>query len=443
MMSYVARLNYSYLGRYLFTVSNRWDGASILAAGKKWDSFPAAAFAWRISDEDFMENATNIDNLKLRLGYGVTGNAGAKAYSTLNFGVAGSNLAFQETPAPYYMFSQNIANQNLGWEKSYSSNIGVDLNMFRNRLNITLEAYNSDTKDILFNRGLPASTGGYQTNNYSIWENVCATNNRGIEAVINTVNVRNKNLTWTTTLTLASNHEEITEFTSDDPVTNGSYYLVKGYPINSYYDYKYLGIWQENEAEAAATFNRVPGDVKIEDYNKDGQYTTDDREVIGSPTPKMTLGLSNTVMYKGFDLTVFFDARLGQMMNYGILGWYNPDGTGNGPAVCDYWTPENTDGRFPRPNASYGKFANLPLGTNSVTYIEGSYVKLRNLTLGYTLPDPIMKKLNLTKARVYATASNPFIFTSSKYLKNYDPELGGADEFPLAKQLVFGVNISF
>lgn len=443
MMSYVGRLNYSYKGRYLFTVSNRWDGSSILAQGKKWDNFPAAAVAWRISDEAFMANATKIDNLKLRLGYGVTGNAGADAYATLNFGVAGSNLAFQETPASFYMFSQNIANQNLGWEKSYNWNSGIDLMMFKNRLNVTLDAYRTNTKDILFKRNLPASTGGFKTKNYAIWENVCQTLNRGIEVVINSVNVQTQDFTWSTTLLFSSNHEEITEFTSDDPITNGDFYLVKGHPINSFYNYKYLGIWQENEIEEAAKYNRVPGDVKIEDYKADGQYTTEDRMVIGSPTPKWTAGLSSTFNYKNLDLTVFFDARWGQMMNYGILGWYNPDGTGNGPSVIDYWTPENPGGRFPRPNASYYRFSNMPLGTNSTTFINGSYIKLRNVTLGYTLPKYILKKLDLDKARIYATTSNPLIYTKSKYLKNYDPERGGADEFPLARQIVLGVNISF
>lgn len=443
LMSYVARLNYNYKDRYLFTVSNRWDGSSILAEGKKWDNFPAAAIAWRISDEPFMTDASSIDNLKLRVGYGITGNAGADAYSTLSFGAAGSNLAFQETPAPYYMFSRNIANKNLGWEKSYNWNAGVDLNMFKNRLNITLDAYRTNTKDILFNRNLPASTGGYQTSNYSIWENVCETLNQGVEAVINSNNLKDRELTWSTTLTFARNHEEITEFTSDAPVTNGQLYLVKGHPINSHYDYKYLGIWQENEAEEAAVFGRVPGDVKILDYNEDSQYTTDDRVVLGSPTPKWTAGLSNTFTYKGFDLTIFLDSRWGGMMNYMIMGWYNPDGTGNGPALADYWTPENPGGHFPRPNASYGRFANMPLGTTSLFYIDGSYIKLRNLTIGYSLPKSLLKKLDLTKARVYATASNLFTYTKSDYLKDYDPELGGADEFPLARQVVIGVNISF
>lgn len=443
MMSYAARVNYNYMGRYYLTISTRLDGASILAEGNKWDYFPAAALAWRISDEEFMQGLDNLDNLKLRLGYGVTGNAGASAYATQNFGVTGSNLAFQETPAPYYMFSPNLANKELDWEKSYNLNLGIDLNMFKNRVNITMEAYNTDTKDILFQRNLPASTGGYKASNYTIWENVCETQNKGIEFEVNTINIKNNNFTWSTTLSLATNQEKITKFLSESPVTNGDTYLVEGYPIQSFYDYKYLGIWQEDEAALAAVYGRVPGDVKIEEVAVDSTYTTDDRQVLGSPTPKLIFGLSNTLTYKGIDLTVLLDARIGQMMNYSILGWYNPSGEGNGPAIIDYWTPENPEGRFPRPNASYGRFSNLPLGTSSLFYIDGSYCKIRNVTLGYSLPNDLLKKLNLNKARIYATASNPLIFAKSKYLKDYDPELGGADEFPLAKQMVFGVNISF
>lgn len=443
LMSYVARVNYSYKGRYLVTVSNRWDGSSILAKGHKWDMFPAAAVAWRISDEPFMANVSKIDNLKLRVGYGVTGNAGASAYATQSFGEAGNNLAFQETPAPYYMFSQNLSNTALSWEKSYNTNVGVDLNMFRNRLNVVVDGYYTKTKDILFERNLPASTGGFKTGNYKIWENVCETMNRGIEVVINSVNIQKKNFNWSTTLSFAANHEEITNFTSDMPIDNGGTWLIKGHPIKSYYDYKYAGIWQMNEADIAAKYGMAPGDVKIDEVKKDDyKYDANDRQVLGSPTPSWTGGLSNTFTYKGIDLTVFFQARWGQMMNYGILGWYNPSGEGNGPAIIDYWTPENPGGRFPRPRNGVN-FSKLPTGASSLMYIDGSYVKLKNITLGYTLPAKITEKVKISKARFYATVSNPFIFTKSEYLKNYDPELGGADEFPMAKQFVFGVNISF
>ncbi len=440
-MAFIGRINYSYKGRYLVSLSNRYEGSSILAQDHNWDNFPAAAIGWRISDENFMKGATKIDNLKLRASYGVTGNAGADPYATQTIGRAGTNLAFQETPAAYYMFGSEIGNLLLSWEKSYGANIGVDLNMFRNRLNVSVDMYNVDTKDILFKRTLPASTGGSNTSAFSIWENVCETNNRGIEVVLNSVNIQKKDFTWSTTLTFSSNHEEITSFTSNAPIQNGDSYLVKGYPLKSYYSYKYAGIFQTNDE--AKPFSRKAGDVRIEEVVVDQNYNENDRQVLGSPTPKWMAGLSNTLLWKGIDLTFFFDARWGQMMNYGILGWYNPTGGGNGPAIIDYWTPENPSGRFPRPGSDRGSFAQLPVGSNSVTYIDGSYIKLRNITLGYTLPQSVVGKVGLSRLRVYGTASDPWIYTESKYLKNYDPERGGADEFPLAKQLVFGVNITF
>lgn len=190
------------------------------------------------------------------------------------------------------------------------------------------------------------------------------------------------------------------------------------------------------------------GDVKIEEApdangNIDNVYSTGDRQVVGSPIPKWTAGLLNNFTYKDFDLSLFFDARWGQTLNYSIMSWYNPNGNGNGPALCDYWTPENPDGYFPRPNTIYGNFASLPLGTSSLVYIDASYIKLRNLTFGYTLPKQLLKKVDISKLRFYVTASNPWIYTKNKYLENYDPERGGADEFPLTRQIVVGVNFTF
>lgn len=248
---------------------------------------------------------------------------------------------------------------------------------------------------------------------------------------------------WTTTLTFATNRERLTAFVGSDPVVGiDGYYLQEGHPMRSIYDYKYEGIWQISEMDEAKKYGVLPGDVKIEDVDGSGTYTTADRQIVGSPTPKWTAGLSNTFIYKGFDLSILIDARWGQKMNYGILGWYNPGGGGNGPSVIDYWTPENTGARFPQPREG-ASFASLPLGTSSTTIIDGSYMKVRNITLGYTLPSRLLDKVGMSKARIYATASNPFIYAKSKYLKDYDPELGGADEFPIARQIVFGINLSF
>ena len=442
MMSYVLRLNYSFLGKYLLTLSNRWDGSSMLADGNQWDTFPAAAVAWRISDEAFMQNINWISNLKLRVGYGVTGNAGAEEYATQSMGFAGSNLAFQDAAAPFYIPARTLANKQLGWEKSYSTNIGVDFSVLKNRINLTLDFYYTNTEDILFERTLPYSLGGFKTSNYKMWQNICATNNKGFELAINTRNIETKNFTWTTDFTFAMNREKITEFTSDKPVVHGDYYLMKGQPINTYYDFRYEGIWQEDEAEEAGKYNFKPGYIKVTDKDKNYAYTSTDYEVLGSSNPDWTAGMVNSFKIYDFDFSFQLQARYGQTMKADILGWYCPSGVYNGPKVCDYWTPENPNGRFPRPDKDHERL-NSYKGSNSLLYVDGSYLKVKNITLGYTIPKNILDKVGLSRARLYATVSNPFIFTKSKYLEDYDPERGGADTFPLSKQMVFGVNVTF
>lgn len=443
MMSYVLRLNYSFLGKYLLTLSNRWDGSSMLAKGNQWDTFPAAAIAWRISDEAFMKDIDWISNLKLRVGYGVTGNAGAKEYATLSMGFAGSNLAFQDIAAPFYIPAQTIANKQLGWEKSYSTNIGIDFSVFNNRINLTLDFYNTDTEDILFQRTLPSSLGGLKTSNYNIWQNICATNNKGIELAINTHNIDNKNFKWTTDFTFALNKEKITEFTSDSPVKNGDYYLIEGQPINTYYDYRYEGIWQEYEADEAAKYpDTKPGYIKVTDVDENHEYTSADYCILGSSNPDWTAGMVNSFQIYDFDFSFQLQARYGQTIKADILGWYCPSGVYNSPSICDYWTPENPSGRFPRPDINHQRLNNYP-ASSSLLYVDGSYLKVKNITLGYTLPDNILNKVGFSRARLYATFSNPFIFTKSKYLKDYDPERGGADTLPLSKQMVFGINVTF
>ncbi len=442
MMSYVLRLNYSFLGRYLFTVSNRWDGSSMLAPGHQWDSFPAVAAAWRISDEKFMQDIKWLSNLKLRVGYGVTGNAGASEYATQSMGFAGSNLAFQDTPAPYFIPAQTIANKQLGWEKSYGTNVGIDFGVLKNRISMTFDWYYIDTKDILFSRTLPRSLGGFKGNNYKIWQNICSTNNRGFEIAINSVNFDRKNFRWTTDFTFSTNHEEITDFTSATPVVNGDYYLMKGQPINTYYDYQYLGIWQESEADEAAKYGFKPGYIKVKDKDGNYAYTSSDYEVLGSSNPDWTAGLVNSFQIYDFDFSFQLQMRWGQTMKADILGWYCPSGVYNSPSVCDYWTPENPGGRFPRPDKDHERVSSYN-GSNSLLYVDGSYMKVKNITLGYTIPTKILKHVGMSRGRIYATVSNPFIFTKSKYLRDYDPEQGGADTFPLTKQIVFGINVTF
>ena len=446
-MSYALRVNYSLLDRYLFTLSGRWDGSSMLAEGKKWDFFPAAAFAWRISDEAFMEPTRDwLSNLKLRLSYGVTGNAGASEYATLDYSRTG-NIGFQDVSQPYSGYSQNIANLDLGWEKSTMIDLGLDVGLFNGRLEIVADYYKTTTKDLLFQKSLPYAAGGYGSSSFKIWTNVGKTKNTGFELAVTSRNVITKDFTWTTSLTFATNKEEVVKTTSENPLQFGDYYLIPGEPVHTYYLYKYLGIWGTAEEEEAAKYGQKPGQIHVsdkpgEDGTTDGKITADDYYVIGHADPDWSAGLTNTFTYKGFDLSFQLIARWGWTIPYGLTGWYRMNGLSPSPAVCDYWTPENQSGRWPQPNMNGNE--DTYQHNSSLDYFDGSYVKVKNITLGYTLPRNILKPLHINNMRIYATANNPFIFQKDKYLKNYDLEKGGDDDdAPLSKQFVFGINLTF
>lgn len=439
-MSYVARINYSYKDRYLLTLSSRWDGSSLLAEGSQWDVFPAGAFAWRISDEPFMRKMKDISDLKLRISYGVTGNAGASEYATQDYTRTGT-FGFQDTPVGYSGYNLTVANKGLGWEKSYMWDAGFDLSLFKNRISLTFDWYSIDTKDILYKKNLPYATGGYASSPFNTWANVGKTRNTGVELAITSRNFVNKDFTWNTTLSFSTNKEEVIKTTSGEPLQFGDYYLIVGQPIHTYYGYKYAGIWGTAEADEAAKYGQKPGQVHIaEKGTPDYKLTTNDYYVIGNADPKWSGSLLNSFTYKNFDLSVLLIARWDWTIQYGVTGWYRLDGITPSPTICDYWTEDNQGARYPAPNAdssqdTYQDWAN---------YFDGSYLKVKNITIGYTLPKKWLDKVKVERARVYFTANNPFIFTKSKYLKNYDPEKGGNDDqAPLSKQFVFGINVSF
>ena len=443
MMSYVGRLNYSYKGKYIATISARADGASLLAEGHKWAVFPAGAVAWRVSDEPWMQDIPQISNLKLRASYGVTGNAGASAYATQNL-VRNGVYGMQDVTTNYSGYQLSIANKNLEWEKSYTWDVGLELGLFNDRIALEFDWYNTHTTGLLYQQNLPYAQGGYGSSPFSMWANVGETLNRGIEITLNTRNIITRDFQWSSTLTFAANHEEVLKTTQDTPLQFGSYYLIPGQPIQTYYNYKYAGIWGTAEAAEAAKYGAIPGEVRLEDVpDENGQvdylYNQNDYQVLGYNTPKWTAGFTNNFTWKNFDLSVHMIARWGWMMSYGITGWYRQSGTSPSPKICDYWTPENQSARWPAPNSvrsdTYAGAANR---------LDASYIKIKNLQLGYTLPQRWSDALGISRARVYFTASDPLIWTKVKYFKDYDPEKGGDDDdTPLSKEFVFGINITF
>lgn len=447
-LSGAARINYSYKGKYLLTLTNRWDGVSHLAEGRKWAAFPAGAFAWRVSDEQFMQGLKRgskiLNEMKLRVGYGVTGNAGGmSAYASQTQAAAYQVISINGTLGANVQNAGTYSNPNITWEKSYNLNLGVDLGLFNNKVDLTVDVYNTDTKGLIFKRTLPVTYGITAWGSpLQTWQNIGSTNNKGIEISLTTRNIQRKDLTWTSSFSFTRNIEKIVSLPDGDAI---ALKLFQGRPINTHYDYKYLGIWGMDKTVEAARYGAKPGFVRVatnprmvNGVSDSGfhAYATTDQQILGSSNPKWLLGINNTLRYKNFDLNVFTMIRWGQMINSGLLGWYSTNDDGQ-PSGIDYWTPENQGAYFPRPGIS------STTGIAAIRYVDGSFIKLKTLTLGYTLPQSLAKKGYMTKARFYATAYNPLVFTKEKKLKGTDPETNGSDTFPLYALYVFGMNISF
>lgn len=454
-MSYAVRLNYNFDGKYYVTATNRWDGASVLAEGNQWDSFFSGALAWRVSSESFMEGTEDwLSNFKVRIGYGVGGNPYIAPYTTqAAVGSSNFNLTLGDTEVPLYVLSQTVGNSQLGWEKSYNTNAGFDLGLFNQRIELVLDWYVSQSKDVIYNRPVPTSLGGYNAKTpYTSTANIAQIENRGIELTLQTRNIQTRDFKWNSSIIFASNNEQLvdidlgSEIEVDELIALG---LFVGHPKNTLYGYKKLGIWQLDEAEEAALYGRVPGEIRIEtveQFDEEGvgdegihEYSAEDMQVLGAESPDWTLGFQNSFYWKNFDLNIFMNMRWGYLMNAELLGYFKY-GNNNIPEIYDYWTPDNPTNYYPQPNL-LGNTNDVTL--RSLSIVDGSFLKIRNISLGYTLGKRLSSKVGLQKLRIYGTISNPYIYAKSELLKEIDPETKGSDSFPLYRQLVFGINMSF
>jgi len=434
LISFTGRLNYAWK-RYLLTITSRADGSSKLASGHKWANFPSVGLGWRLIDESFMRNAKSITELKLRGSYGVSGNDVINPYGTQNsltntlfsYGDAAANAA--------YTISPTIGNPDLGWEKTYTKDFGLDFGFFDNRITGSVDYYDAETKDLIFPFNLALLTGVTTIN-----RNIGRTRNKGVEVALTTQNLRGKDLTWSSTFTFARNKETIEELPNGNVIDNDyRRSLIQGQPAQVYYDYVKTGIWQLGEEAEAAKFGNIPGDLKVADISgpdgvPDGRITAADRRVIGSQVPAWTGGFSNDLRYKGFDLNVQFIARVGQWISSDYYAKYSRSGTNNGAKV-DYWTPENPTNEYPRPNA-----------TRTLSYIttlterQASYAKLRSAIIGYTLPKALLGKAKIDNVRLYISGRNLLAFSN---LKDFDPENEGVIDQPLTRVYVIGLNVGF
>ncbi|SEJ48757.1 TonB-linked outer membrane protein, SusC/RagA family [Dyadobacter sp. SG02] len=435
--SYMLRLNYDYKDKYLVTVTARRDGSTRFGENHKYGTFPGVALAWNISNEDFLKSVSWLDQLKIRASYGSTGNQGISPYQTQ--GLLSRTSYAWGTAAAYGYRPNTIGNPDLKWESSATRNIGLDFSLFAGRVSGSLELYQTNTTDLLLSDQLPTSIGFN-----AVTRNVGETRNRGIEIGVSTVNVNSKSgFKWTTDFTFYKNSEAIISLYNGKIDDTGNRWFI-GKPLNSYYDYKKLGIWQTNEADQAKSFGFQVGQVKLQDTNNDGKITADDRVILGSDIPKWQGGITNRFSFKGVDLSFFIFARVGQKIvskfhqnTLTLQGRYNQ-------IKVDYWTPNNPTNEFPRPNFNQ----EFPVYNTSFIYFDGSFVKVRNVNIGYTFSNKFVERLGIESLRLFTSIQQPFIF--SKYRSKYngiDPESSDGnvnnDVTPATRVTTFGLNVKF
>lgn len=450
IVSYLGRFNYNLNEKYLFTLTGRIDGSSRFGKNNRYAYFPSAAVAWRMIQENFIKNLNVFSDLKLRVSYGKSGNERFADYayiSTLN----GTNYYFNGG-SPASGFAPNIpGNDNLMWESTSQFDVGLDMGFFDSRIALTTDYYYKKTNQVFFTSELPLTTG------YSSYtENIGSMKNSGVELTIRTANLVNK-LKWTTDFNISFNSNRILDLNGKALYINNDTYKLKigswsviqeGEQMGSFYGLESDGIWQLDQAAEAAIYGNEPGDFKYIDQNNDGVIDANDRKIIGHALPKFFWGLNNSFSYGNFSLDVFVQGQHGnQILNSNRFELESGNGLSNASVdMLDRWTPENPSNEYARANrnADYLKMSDR--------YLEdGSYVRIKSITLTYNLPENWMKTIRIDNARFYVTGENLFTFT--KYT-GFDPEVSryGSDNtrvgydyggYPSAKSYILGVILNF
>lgn len=473
IMSLLGRLNYNYKSKYYLTASYRADGSSKFPKNNRWAYFPSAALSWRIINEDFMHMVPVISDAKFRASYGLTGNNRVNDFGYLPQYALPINYAYvYNNQYVSSIIPTSPGNDNLKWETTRQFDMGIDLGFLNNRITLTTDVYRKKTYDLLLNASLPYSSG-YT----SAFKNIGSMKNEGLEITLGANPVRTHSFNWNTSLNISFNRNKVLELTENQQSltsaiawddrwqTVPAYISEVGKPVGSIYGYVWDGVYQISEFNRDATGKYVlknevptngnvrttiqPGDIKYKDLNGDGVANASDYTVIGRGLPIHTGGFNNTFTYKNFDLNVFFQWSYGNdIQNINRLVF-----EGNAmsrpylnqlASYADRWTPENTSSENFRANGFFGG------GYSSRTVEDGSYLRLKTLALGYTLPKLLLKRLNINNLRVYASAQNVITWTN---YSGSDPEVNtynsvltpGFDfsSYPRARTIVLGVNLTF
>ena len=446
LLSWLGRANYSFMGKYLLTASVRADGSSRFGDNNKWGIFPSGAVAWRLSEEEFIKSISQISNLKLRTSYGVTGSTALSPYQSLSRLYSIKYIVANKTQEVGWVPS-GISNADLRWETTSQFDAGIDIGLFNNRLSLTFDYYKKLTSNLLASVPLPPSMGYGST-----LDNLGKIQNSGVEISIDAV-ILDSELKWNITGHLSANRNKVKEISMGSDIESGTldipFYsatnIVRiGEPFGMLYGYKEDGLDDK-------------GLIKYKDTNKDGVVNATDRVIIGNPHPDFVYSINNSLSYKGLDLNVFIDASQGNDIFWATAGTHlNSFQRGHNQFVDimgNYWTQDN-----PNPNAKYPKISSQTSITVSDRFIkDGSYIRLRDITLGYTIPTEKLGMPWFSKARIYVTGINLFTITNYPGL---DPEANsrgtdssdvssraivGVDEgsYPSAKSFLFGINLSF
>jgi len=470
LVSYMGRVNYAYDNRYSATLTARIDQSSRLAPGHKTNLFPSAAVAWNIANENFLKDYAWLNTLKLRASLGRVGSTAINPYQTqgsLSAGLGAGYYNYGSTGAVGVVPS-SIPNPNLGWEYTTTTNFGLDFGFLENRLTGSIEVYQQRTSDLLLPYALPAASG-YS----SVLINAGETQNRGIELSLTSVNVRAKDLggfEWSTDWNFTANREKILDLNSTNPDGSkrddlGNQRFI-GQPLYVIYDYKNIGIWQTSEADQAKKFGSKPGQIKVLDVNGDGVINASDRVVVGSRQPKFEAGITNRFRFKGFDMTIVALTRVGATVvdPYSFGPSYYATNTGRRNQLnFNYWTPTNASNDYPEPDQTV-RANEWPTYGSTLGYHSGTFIKVRSIDLGYTLPAAWAKSAFMSSARIYVQVQNPYIWAADKFYqrnKAIDPDalsystrfdttngatsanigFQGGTNYPVTRSFIVGVNL--
>lgn len=452
LISYLARVNYAFNDKYLFTATVRADGSSRFGANSKWGAFPSASIGWRVSEEDFIKNLDVISDMKIRTSYGFTGNNSIPNYGAI--GLLGVNQYVFGNGLVSGVYPNSISNPNLGWEMTRQFDIGLELGLFSNRLHLEADYYNRSTKDLLLSVPVPRITG-YATQ----LQNIGKVRNQGVELAVNTRNLVG-NFTWSTNFNVSVNRNKVLALGPDDnplyasaPNVPNGFITEVGEPIANFFGHIFDGVYSsEEQIEASAHHpTTVPGDPIIRDVNGDGEISSSDRTIIGNNQPDFMYGISNHFSYKNFDLGIQITGTQGGevfSMSSRFTKFFHGERNARADAADRWRSPDQPgDGEYFRANRN---FTGLQKQPSSYWVQDASFLRIRNVTLGYNLPESLLKKVSIQSSRLYFSIQNLYTFTD--YI-GFDPEVstsgsgltrgGDYSGYPTARTVTIGVNVVF